>query len=209
MNKDFDQYLNKITKDAPPANKDEIESTWQKVQQKQQQQSHQKMPKKKGSGKIAVLIAACLLFFLGAAALLPDSYGDNTDLQQPFSSDLVYAASNYDEIYQALIQTSLGDSSFTEEAINEDTSSSPTANISNSDNVNTPQSSATFDSAETENYSQTNTQVAGIDEGDIVKTDGQNIYLLRDNELIISSANGADSAIPVPYTHLDVYKRQV
>ena len=195
MNKDFDQYLNKITKDAPPANKDEIESTWQKVQQKQQQQSHQKMPKKKGSGKIAVLIAACLLLFLGAAALLPDSYGDNTDLQQPFSSDLVYAASNYDEIYQALIQTSLGDSSFTEESINEDTSSSPTANISNSDNVNTPQSSAAFDSAETENYSQTNTQVAGIDEGDIVKTDGQNIYLLRDNELIISSANGADSAI--------------
>ena len=61
MNKDFDQYLNKITKDAPPANKDEIESTWQKVQQKQQQQSHQKMPKKKGSGKIAVLIAASLL----------------------------------------------------------------------------------------------------------------------------------------------------
>ena len=58
-----------------------------------------------------------------------------------------------------------------------------------------PQSSAAFDSAETENYSQTNTQVAGIDEGDIVKTDGQNIYLLRDNELIISSANGADSAI--------------
>lgn len=119
MNKDFDQYLNKLTKDAPPANKNEIESTWQKVQQKQQQQSHQKMPKKKGSGKIAVLIAACLLFFLGAAALLPDSYGENTDLQQPFSSDLVYAASNYDEIYQALIQTSLGDSSFTEEVISE------------------------------------------------------------------------------------------
>lgn len=40
-------------------------------------------------------------------------------------------------------------------------------------------------------YSQTNVQVKGVDEGDIVKTDGQYIYVLRNNELIIFKAEGA------------------
>lgn len=39
-------------------------------------------------------------------------------------------------------------------------------------------------------YSGTNVQVAGVDEGDIVKTDGTYIYILRDVELIIMKAEG-------------------
>ena len=42
-------------------------------------------------------------------------------------------------------------------------------------------------------YSQTNVQVQGVDEGDIVKTDGRNIYVLRQNELIILKADGAST----------------
>ena len=37
-------------------------------------------------------------------------------------------------------------------------------------------------------YSGTNVQVSGVDEGDIVKTDGTYIYVLRDVELIIMKA---------------------
>lgn len=44
-------------------------------------------------------------------------------------------------------------------------------------------------------YSETNAQVKGIDEGDIVKTDGKYIYILRDNEVIIMSADGEDSKV--------------
>lgn len=33
-------------------------------------------------------------------------------------------------------------------------------------------------------YSQTNTQVSGVDEGDVVKTDGQYLYILRENKEI-------------------------
>jgi inhibitor of cysteine peptidase len=43
-------------------------------------------------------------------------------------------------------------------------------------------------------YSQTNAQVQGVDEGDIVKTDGTYIYVLRQNELIIFRADGASTA---------------
>lgn len=42
-------------------------------------------------------------------------------------------------------------------------------------------------------YSQTNVQVDGVDEGDIVKTDGNYIYVLRNNELIIFKAAGAST----------------
>ena len=49
-------------------------------------------------------------------------------------------------------------------------------------------------SAETENdFSQTNVQVEGVDESDIVKTDGDYIYSLTQNELFIIKANPVES----------------
>ncbi len=42
-------------------------------------------------------------------------------------------------------------------------------------------------------YSETNVQVQGVDEGDIVKTDGNYIYVLREDELIIFRADGAST----------------
>ena len=41
-------------------------------------------------------------------------------------------------------------------------------------------------------YSGTNVQVEGVDEGDIVKTDGKYIYILRDSEMIVMQADGED-----------------
>ena len=47
---------------------------------------------------------------------------------------------------------------------------------------------------ETKEYSQTNTQVEGVDEGDIVKTDGEYIYVLSGDDIVIVKAQGAESA---------------
>ena len=61
-----------------------------------------------------------------------------------------------------------------------------------------PAPTASADAAKgepTDDYSGTNTQVEGIDEGDIVKTDGNYIYVLRGEELTILSADGADTAV--------------
>lgn len=46
-----------------------------------------------------------------------------------------------------------------------------------------------------ESYSETNVQVQGIDEGDIVKTDGNQIYVLRDHQLLIFAADGKDTKL--------------
>lgn len=43
-------------------------------------------------------------------------------------------------------------------------------------------------------YSETNNQVASVDEGDIIKTDGEYIYTLTNNKLFIVSAYPADDA---------------
>jgi inhibitor of cysteine peptidase len=43
-------------------------------------------------------------------------------------------------------------------------------------------------------YSTTNIQVAGVDEADIVKTDGEYIYLVSDNEVFIMKAHPPDEA---------------
>jgi len=43
-------------------------------------------------------------------------------------------------------------------------------------------------------YSTTNVQVAGVDEGDIIKTDGKYIYTVSEQEVIITDAYPADDA---------------
>ena len=42
--------------------------------------------------------------------------------------------------------------------------------------------------------SKTNTQVEGVDEADVVKTDGENFYFVRNNDIVISKAHPAEDA---------------
>lgn len=48
--------------------------------------------------------------------------------------------------------------------------------------------------SESARYSETNVQVEGVDEGDIVKTDGEYIYALCEDKVVIYKAEGADSS---------------
>lgn len=43
--------------------------------------------------------------------------------------------------------------------------------------------------------STTNVQVQGIDEGDIIKTDGKSVYFVRDSDILITSTEKQDSAL--------------
>ncbi len=53
---------------------------------------------------------------------------------------------------------------------------------------------AVFDSAKASDYSATNIQVAGVDEADIVKTDGEYIYLVSDKTVFILRAYPPEEA---------------
>lgn len=52
-------------------------------------------------------------------------------------------------------------------------------------------------------YSQTNTQVAGIDEADIIENDGRYLYVLSRKELLIVDAGNADAPKVVSRTAID------
>ncbi|MDR0324543.1 MAG: beta-propeller domain-containing protein [Oscillospiraceae bacterium] len=53
-------------------------------------------------------------------------------------------------------------------------------------------SDAESEAGKNASHSETNEQVAGVNEGDVVKTDGKYIYALSGNELRITEANGAE-----------------
>jgi uncharacterized secreted protein with C-terminal beta-propeller domain len=52
--------------------------------------------------------------------------------------------------------------------------------------------SRSADDASPDEYSETNTQVEGVDEADIVETDGERIYLVSENELVVVDSWPAD-----------------
>ncbi len=47
----------------------------------------------------------------------------------------------------------------------------------------------------TPSHSETNTQVAGVDEGDVVKTDGNWLYRMRSDEVVIARLDGAETKV--------------
>lgn len=55
--------------------------------------------------------------------------------------------------------------------------------------------SGASDSANRSDFSQTNIQVDGIDEGDIIKTDGKNIYIASSNKIAIISADDGNMEV--------------
>jgi uncharacterized secreted protein with C-terminal beta-propeller domain len=52
-------------------------------------------------------------------------------------------------------------------------------------------------------HSQTNTQVAGVDEGDIIENDGRHLYILSRDELVIVDAQNADAPVVASRTKID------
>ncbi len=58
-------------------------------------------------------------------------------------------------------------------------------------------------------YSKTNVQVEGVDEADIVKTDGEFIYIISNQKLIIAKAYPAEEAAVLSETKLDFYPSEM
>lgn len=58
-------------------------------------------------------------------------------------------------------------------------------------------------------YSETNVQVAGVDEGDIVKTDGKHVYTISGNKLIIVDAFPIETAKILSETELEMTPREM
>ncbi len=61
-------------------------------------------------------------------------------------------------------------------------------------------------------YSQTNTQVDGVDEADIIKTDGKYIYYVADKKIVIvdiQNSNNSKKVSEIPFEKNDTYVREI
>ena len=61
-------------------------------------------------------------------------------------------------------------------------------------------------------YSQTNTQVDGVDEADIIKTDGKYIYYVADKKIVIvdiQNSNNSKKVSEIPFENNDTYVREI
>lgn len=150
----------------------------------------------------AVLLCLCfMLSFLPACGKV--SGAANASGSQVFSPDLsgriLTRAASYAEVLKAINEAAnrASDIKYANRMSALDSSASGKAEATSGDSPTAPSAdSGAQDSTATQtpDYSQTNVQVEGVDEGDIVKTDGAFIYVLRNNELIIFKADGASTS---------------
>lgn len=148
--------------------------------------------------------ASCLLVLaLGLSALLaacaaPTGDDPQTNTKPPESST---TPASYDDVYSA-IQTAFDERDSGYQNFGRTVKESGDLALSDvapesSDRAatNSADSGSSKDmlTGSSDSYSETNTQVKGIDEGDIVKTDGRYIYQVSDSDIVILEAAGAQT----------------
>lgn len=131
-------------------------------------------------GSVFPLIIACLLAGSLSACSLPRSSSDPT----PPKPESVVVPASYDEIYDTIetIHESQGSSFGGGRLMMEDVAVGEMAPLADSSSASIPKS-----------FSETNVQVAGVDEGDVLKTDGNYLYMISEASIIIAEASGEDT----------------
>lgn len=110
---------------------------------------------------------------------------------EPAQTPGVTTLASYDELYDRLEPLT-----FREDIIFETTDENVALEVPAAGESSSSDAAVSDDHSESmgaPDYSETNVQVEGIDEGDLVKTDGEYIYILRDGQLAVVRAAGAQS----------------
>lgn len=208
MNNDFgNDYKNEMNEQTPsPASLAKLASAMSEKENKKKFRADSKA----GRRVLALAVAAVMLAVLALPLALHFAHGGNN---APVPSDPVIPSSpaiehltveNYDEIYE-VIHAAVGDRDYRyytknglgviyEEAIPEaadGVSGAPADTAAPTNAASAPgknDSKSTTSGNDTPEYSDTNLQVAGVQEADIIKTDGRYIYAVSNNYLHIVEA---------------------
>lgn len=108
----------------------------------------------------------------------------------------VQAPGDYDELYATIDELTSSRKGILGSVFSSDASGAAvedTAALAPLATQETADSPSSYKAAAEGDYTETNVQVEGIDEGDIVKTDGSYLYVLSNNELIIFKADGGST----------------
>lgn len=141
---------------------------------------------------LCTLLALCLLLSLAACGKAPATNGKpNTGAQagssgkpsEALSSEPIHAAKDYDEVKAQFLSAANA------------TPAMGTAEVFNGFDGLAAEAETEAPAMAAEDYSDTNIQVEGVDEADVVKTDGRNIYALFGSVLQIFRADGENTGL--------------
>lgn len=142
---------------------------------------------------LTALVLCTVLLLLACSSLIARVYSETRNLR----SGTMRPAVSYEEVLAAILsarkERSAGDGIYFETSA-EAPAPAPTAPAA-SDMAMVNEGKAVYGDDRSASYSTTNIQVEGVDEADLIKTDGEYIYALYDNELRIYRAAGAESAL--------------
>ena len=192
MNKNEQNVIDQIRKGA-----EEIEVPDRlKPDQIRELLENRKQKKRFPISRIGVLAAACVVVVSGILLWTDQRMGQkngdtgqNADSQISVSKELAMAES-YDQIYQYV--KSYQDSMMTREAVTYDLGITEEASLDSSVSANGFGMKQEYGNSG--DYSQTNVRQEGVDEGDIVKTDGIYLYVVEENGYVVDivSVNGGN-----------------
>ncbi len=131
----------------------------------------------------SLFLVLCLLLVFCAACSGGNDVATKPSTDKADESIRLKPAESYEAIYQSL--KTLSDSNKEVRTLADTTESS-----ASSQSIAKEAAMEDSGAGAAPSYSETNVQVQGIDEADIVKTDGNNIYVLKNNRLFIFSADG-------------------
>lgn len=192
MNKNEQNMINQIRKEA-----EEIDIPERlKPDQIQELLENRKQKKRFPISRIGILAAACVVIVAGIllwkdhlAGMDGRSAGQEVDEEISEGGELA-AAESYDQIYQYV--KSYQDSMMAKSAVTYGREESVEELLDSSASADSTGMRDAYEASG--DYSQTNVRQEGVDEGDIVKTDGKYLYVLEDNGYVVDivRASGGD-----------------
>jgi len=140
----------------------------------------------------ALIMSLCLMSLAGCKPLPKTT---NANSNKPNTSNEMINPNSYDEIYDVLSEifsktNSRESGGFAvESALGAEVAVEDVAPLSSEE----PSSAEANQMVSGEDYSDTNTQVSGIDEADFVKTNGKQIYMISGKDIVVVEAKGAET----------------
>jgi len=143
---------------------------------------------------IAAAVAATVLLAVGSFALVNNGvllrdFVAGTGASGELHTAVISSPRSYSEIFETL-EERFKNASLISAASGDNVGTVVTASASAPPDIGGVAPEASINGS-TVSFSQTNVQVAGVDEADIVKTDGTYIYTVFDNKVCIFAANGS------------------
>ena len=172
-----------------------------KVTDKQKMEVLRKMNGKKNKFFLKLSLCTACLVAVAVGILVPTKIINNANLNNNsnIQSKILPNVKNYEELYAILKGKQSNGNHFE--------TNSPTINSVIDDST-----SSNASSESEKDYSETNVQVEGVDESDVVKTDGEYIYYVVNNSVIIidtRDANNLKEVYKISFNNNEFYAKEI